>query len=279
MTATLDAPAWQALHDAVEQATGHCAGLLDQLTMPAAPATERWSAVEVGAHLVTVAALARAALPGRPGAHPFPELAERVSHTQLSDIAELNELLLRRYPERDPRSLADALRATVTGVLDDCRGLTPETPVEWFGGLVFPLSAALAHLLNELLIHGHDLAVAAGAPPTVPDAPAAVAFTRFILVVFGSHQDSAPPGPGRRITVEFRSPYTAPVVLAVTGGHFSVEPAGQPVDAHVWFSPGAFMLMLFGRTGVLRTTLTGKVLVWGRRPWRLRTLLNAVSIP
>lgn len=279
MTVTMDAPTWQALRDAVGEAAGDCAALLEALPAPHAPATDRWSAAEVGAHLVTIAALARAGVPGAAVPHPFPDLAERVTLTRLPEIAALNESLLRRYRERDPRSLARALRDTVGDVLAACSALAPDTPTEWFGGLEFPLSGALAHLLNEILVHSHDIAAATGTRYVVPDAHAAFAFTRFILVVFGYQETAAPPVEGARITVEFRSAHTKPVVLAVTGDRFSVEPAGQAVDVHVWFSPGAFMLMLFGRAGVLRTALAGKVLVWGRRPWRLRKLLDAVYVP
>jgi hypothetical protein len=40
-----------------------------------------------------------------------------------------------------------------------------------------------------------------------------------------------------------------------------------PVDCHLLADPVAFLLVMYGRRGPVRTALTGGVLAWGRRPW------------
>lgn len=47
----------------------------------------------------------------------------------------------------------------------------------------------------------------------------------------------------------------------------------------VSFDPAALDLMLFRRVGKLRTVLTGKVVISGRRPWRLRDFFRTIHVP
>jgi hypothetical protein len=61
------------------------------------------------------------------------------------------------------------------------------------------------------------------------------------------------PAPGRRIAVEFRSRYTAPVMLVVhEDGGVTAEEPGAPTDVRLWFDPPSLNLMLFGRLSKAR---------------------------
>jgi len=72
--------------------------------------------------------------------------------------------------------------------------------------------------------------------------------------------------------------------LVLDAGALRVEDADTanadpPVDAHVAADPAALLLVLLGREKVWRPLLTGKLLAWGRRPWKLLRLLKVLSPP
>ena len=60
----------------------------------------------------------------------------------------------------------------------------------------------------------------------------------------------------------------ARATYAFAGGRLSV-PASPPerVDCRISSDPAAFLLITYGRTGLLRPVLSGRILVAGRRPW------------
>jgi hypothetical protein len=234
----------------------------------------------VAAHAAIVATMADAMLPGCRTESPLTVVEPRV--TTLRDIADLNDATLHHFTERDPDRLAEQLLASVCRVLRVSSGLDPLHPVCWLGGIQLPLHAALAHLLNELLLHGYDIARAAGQHWEIAHQDAAAVFDQFIVALFSAGAGAAirsDSGPADRVAVRFQSSYTTPTVLVADRGRFRIEPADHPVDAHVRFLPAPFMLMLFGRVSKLRNALTGNVLVWGRRPWLLPSFFGSIYVP
>lgn len=67
--------------------------------------------------------------------------------------------------------------------------------------------------------------------------------------------------PEHRIAVGFRYGYTSTFTLVLDGGRVTVEEPGRAVDVHP------------------RALLTGKLAVWGRRPWLLPAFLRVVHLP
>lgn len=137
--------------------------------------------------------------------------------------------------------------------------------------------------VNELHIHGRDVARATGAPWTVSPADAALFFKLLLLGVtsygYGRLLDwDRPERPGR-IAVEFRSRHTAPVAMVLTDGRVTVEEPGRAIDVKLFFDPVTLNLMLFGRVGRTRAALTGRVVVWGRRPWLLPAFMRKMRLP
>jgi len=66
----------------------------------------------------------------------------------------------------------------------------------------------------------------------------------------------------------------ARAVFAVADGALVIDPPapGRHADCHLSADPWAFLLVLYGRSGPLTPALTGRILVWGRRPWLALTL-------
>jgi hypothetical protein len=140
----------------------------------------------------------------------------------------------------------------------------------------------LAHLLNELLIHGRDIARPRQARWDIPAEYAALFFDLFIVGMLrhdtGQWLETDEPPRKRRIAISFRSAHTDPVTLVLHRGVASVEEPGGRPDVQVRFDPATLNLMLFGRISKARAVLTGKLAVRGK-PWLLFSFLRVVRPP
>lgn len=166
-------------------------------------------------------------------------------------------LALRHYfTDRDPAALTERLRADLDVLLTECTALDPMATFTWLGDSRVPLSGVLAHLVNELQIHGRDIARATRMPWEIPPREAAYFFEAFFVELLrhgvGRLLDNDEPPRDRRIAVGFSSDHTIPVTLNQ---------------------------MLFHRISKPRAVLTGKIAIRGRRPWKLAPFLRTVRCP
>ena len=242
-------------------------------------ATAHWSIADMAAHVATTARMYRFLVPpGDPAA-----IVELVADTTVDTLADLNDRLLRSFRERDPGVLADRISGDVDDILSASAELDPAMPVSWLGGAKNPLAGALAHLQNELLLHGRDIALPLRVPWVIAPEHAAMFFDLFIVGVVRYDvgvflaNDERPRE--RRVAVEFRSAYTDPVTLVLHRGQVSAEEPGGRTDARVSFDPETLLLMLFHRISKARAVLSGKVRIRGPRPWLLPGFLRTVRAP
>lgn len=244
-------------------------------------ATEDWSVADTVAHVGTIAFMythiVRFAEPA------IPAVGERFRVTTVDTVADLNTATLGQFTERDLPSLVARLRADIDSVLSATESMDPATPVTWLGDSRVPICGVLAHMVNELHIHGRDIARATGTPWHVPAEHAALFFDVFFVELLrhgvGHLLDNDEPPSDRRIAVGFRSRHTNPVTIVLHRGQVSVAAWDSPADVRIAFDPVAFNLMMFHRISKPRAALTGKVRVWGRRPWLLPTFLKTVRCP
>jgi hypothetical protein len=201
-------------------------------------------------------------------------------------VAEMNALILRQLTERRPLVLASRLREDIRAVLVATERRAPTEVVPWLGDSRVPLAGLLAHLLNELLIHGRDIARAIPARRTrwpIPAPQAALFFELFLVGVtrcgYGRLLDNDDRPRARRITVEFSSKHTTPVTFVLHHGRVSIEEPAPGSDVRLVFDPPALNLMLFGRISKPRAVLTGRLVILGRRPWLLPTFLRTMRLP
>ena len=138
-------------------------------------------------------------------------------------------------------------------------------------------------MVNELLIHGNDIARILRLPWTMPPQDAALFFDLFYVGLargnFGSLLNGNRRPLQRRIAVELRSPYTTPVTLVVRNGQLTAEDPGPGADATVRFDPATLNMMLFGRVSKARAIATRKLVIGGPRPWLLPAFLRTVRAP
>jgi hypothetical protein len=271
------------VRSAVSEVGGRFARLVRSCD-PGVMATADWTVADTAAHVAGIAWLYPALVAGHDGEWPIDGVRELVPGTTVDTIHDgINAAMLRNFANRDPEALAAILQSSIAQVLRLTADDDPASTVAWLGGSALPRAGLLAHLTNEMLLHGRDIARAAGAGWPIRQEQAALFFDLFIVELIrngvGVLLDQAgPPRPGR-IAVGFRSAYTRPVTIAVTDGVVSVEEPGRDVDVHLSFRPAALDLMLFHRLGRIRTALSGGVRVWGRRPWLLPAFLAKVRLP
>ncbi|MGH3749771.1 MAG: DinB family protein, partial [Micromonosporaceae bacterium] len=282
MTVTIDERHWNAVRAALKSTGDRFADLVASAPDPSVKVTADWSLAEMAAHVTGIAWIytSMAESDGLPS--PFAGLDAEVNATTVDTVADLNEVMLRRFSARASSELARQLVDHVDQLLALSHNKDPATPVNWLGGAVVPLAGLLAHLLNELLIHGRDIALAVRSPWRIPPGDAALFLELFLVGVtrsgYGKLLDSDQPSTNRRIAVQFRSKHLTPFTMVLDQGRVSIAEPGRD-DVKLRFDPATLNLMLFGRVSKLRAALTGKVIVTGHRPWLLRPFLKKVHLP
>ncbi|MFD9896167.1 maleylpyruvate isomerase N-terminal domain-containing protein [Amycolatopsis sp. NPDC059027] len=273
---------WDAVRVALPQAGARFADLVTGAPDPATAVTADWDITQTAAHVGYIALLYTTMVRGTDEPLRLPGLAESIARARTDSVAAMNELAFGEYRERDPVRLSENLRADIDEILRESADLDPEKPVSWLGGSLVPVAGVLAHLLNELLIHGLDIARAVGVSWPIRSADEALFLELFLIGMtrngVGTLLDGAVPSP-RRIAVEFRSAYTEPVVMALQHGHVTVEEPDGASDVRLSFDPAVLVPMMFGRIGKLRAVLSRGVVIRGPRPWLLREFLKTVRMP
>ena len=75
------------------------------------------------------------------------------------------------FTERDTGQLLETLRNRVDLMITASQTRDPAETFPWLGGAQVPLAGMFAHMVNELLIHGNDVASAVKAPWVMPPSP------------------------------------------------------------------------------------------------------------
>ncbi|MEH1100926.1 maleylpyruvate isomerase family mycothiol-dependent enzyme [Micromonospora sp. CPCC 205561] len=282
MATTVSDERWRVARTALAEQTDRFLDLV-RATPPEAMATADWSVADTLAHVGSLAWYYVCLVDPEHPPLPVPGLHRQLPDVTVDTVADLNDVLLRHLTEREPAALAGQLRADVGQLLLACGDRRPDDTVPWLGGARVPLAGLCAHLVNELLIHGHDVARATGRPWSVPGPHAALFMELFLAGVvrhgYGRLIDGGAPPSERRVVVEFRSAYAAPVRLMLHRGRMTFADPRARVDARIDHDPGTLNLMMFGRVSRARAVLTGKVRVSGRRPWLLPGFLRKFRTP
>ncbi|MBN6040293.1 hypothetical protein [Amycolatopsis sp. 195334CR] len=257
-----------------------------------------WTTSEVAAHLSHVFRFDIDAIAG----NPVPDAT-----VTAAGMAEVNAKLLADDGERDPAALADRLSALATefddvasragtaefddvasragtAEFDDVASPSRADTVEWLQGLRLPSSVVAAHLLEECLIHGHDLASATGRPWPIRRDHALLAVEGGVLPLITAlpptaFVDQEKAGSFRaRFDVRLRGGGRTTMVFD-RGSLTLDENYSGAVDACLSADPAALMLVFIGRQSIGKPLLAGKLAAWGPRPWKLARLLTAISPP
>ncbi|GAA0932900.1 maleylpyruvate isomerase family mycothiol-dependent enzyme [Nonomuraea longicatena] len=250
---------------------------------PQAMATREWTVAETGAHIASIALYYTAIMRQDGTPSPIPEVDAPIAAATVDTVADVNDLVLGFFPERDPAELAGRLRADIAEILRLTEGMNPATPIRWLGGAQVPLAGLFAHLINEMHVHGWDIAQVSRLPWRIPPREAALFFELFLIgmikIDYGRLMDTGVPKRRGRIAVRFHSRYTTPVTLVLQDGRVTVEKFSVRPDLHLAFDPTTLNLMLFGRISRSRALFSGKIAAWGRRLWLLPPFMREVHLP
>jgi uncharacterized protein (TIGR03083 family) len=283
MAASVSDEQWNTVRESVRTNAGRFCELVASVPDPAATASAGWSVADVTAHVTTIGFLNTMLM--RVAEPPFhmPGLTEAIAATTVDTVHGLNDQVMSHFLERDVTRLLDTLRHHVDLMLTASRDRDPGETFSWLGEARPTLAGMFAHMVNELLIHGNDIARAVKVPWAMPAEDAALFFDLFYVGLANGQQgrllDGSKRPLQRRIAVEFRSGYTTPVTIVVRNGQVTAEPAGPGADAWVRFDPAALNMMMFGRISKLQAVLTRKIIIGGRRPWLMPAFLRTVRLP
>lgn len=233
-----------------------------------------WTVGDVAAHLSHSFRADTDAIAGR----PVPETV-----VTKAGIAEATATLLAEDSERDPAALADRIDI-LAGEFDDVASRSQSATVDWLQGTRLPVSAVACHLLNECLIHGHDIATATGRPWPIQRHHALLAIEAFVLPLIAALPPTAflnqEKAGSFRARIELRLRGGQRTVMVFDRGSLTLDTGRVPdVDARISADPQAFQLLFIGRQGIWKPLLEGKLTAWGLRPWKLARMLTVMSPP
>jgi len=233
-----------------------------------------WTVGDVAAHLSHSFRADTDAIAGRPVPHAIVTKA---------GIAEATAKLLAEDSERDPAVLADRI-ATLAGEFDDVASRAQSATVDWLQGARLPASAVACHLLEECLVHGHDIAQATGRPWPIQPRHALLAVEAFLIPLIAALPPTAFVNQEKagsfRARIELRLRGGRRTLMVLDGGSLTLDAGGaRDVDAHISADPTAFVLVFIGRQGIWKPLLEGKLAAWGPRPWKLTRMLTVMSPP
>jgi uncharacterized protein (TIGR03083 family) len=260
--AATDTPA-TLLAAALTAAAARNAEQLRRVTDPAAPVPGLdWTVAELAAHLV---ADLREYTDVIAGHGPEPAMAPEWATTAADLTTADNRRQLAGHPERDPNRLAAELAEAMPAFLAAAAAAPAGEPVSTPFAMAVRPATITAIVLGEQLVHGLDLARAAGRPwpITAGDARLVLPGLMDVLPDYIDRQRAR----GLRVTYELRFGGDLRYQLTIADGTGTVgAPSGRP-DCVITADPVAFLLVGYGRIGQLGPTLRGKIRAGGRKPW------------
>src|SRR3954454_16536880 len=281
--AVADGLRWTFVRDALASTAGRFCELLRSGVRGDVPAVGDWTAGQTAAHVRVVALLDRLLATGAAPPPEFEDMAQRAAKAPISTVAdEINRRSLEWEPRRDLVLLADVIDAEVERVLAATRASKGADTVHWLGGLPLPRTAVLGHLLSELLVHGHDIAAANHVPFTIPSSDAVLYFDGFMKEVVRNAPsvgflDGATRDVGD-VRWQLRLRGGRRMQFEYVDGQLQLDTTGPP-DVRITADPAAMLLVMYDRVAPVGPALRGQLVVWGRRPWRLRRVTTVLRAP
>ena len=251
---------WNWLRGEIDAALDGFVGQLDGLGAEQPVPNLDWSVAELTAHLASLPGLYRRQ-------HDIGAAFEAPDDWAQYSIDQRDGI-----PIDDLARTTEVLRSEVAGFLDEL-ATAPDAP-RWLYACRTTGRHIAGSLLAELIIHGQDLGGLTGMKPklTTEQAAAALPDTMAIVPAFVDPERAAKVAGTYHMGFRGHGDWTFHIA---DDGSLTVE-EGRPAkaDARLSADPAAFTLVSLGRVNQFVPTLTGRIVAYGRKPWRLLQVGN-----
>lgn len=262
ITDTPDTGGWPWLRNEVTSALDEVTSTLEGLDGTATVPNLTWTVADLAAHLACLPQVYRTQ----------DELGPDFETPD--DFAPFSDLGRAHIDTTDLASVVSLLRAEVTGLVEEVDGHHDPGRARWLYGQSTTHANVVAGLLAELLIHGHDLHPLSGRSFTVTRDQAAV-IVPAMLTVMPAFIDRSKARRAAGVHHLWLRPDDHWAYHISDDGEVEVRHhRPRRPDSHLWVDPVAFLLVGLGRRHPLMATLTGQMVAWGRRPWKLAATAN-----
>lgn len=254
---------WAAARGAVAQAGPRLTAMLRSATKPEAPALGDWDLTQVATHISHAVDTVSAMTTG--GGNILEDI---------SGLPILSQVMIDGEGRRPLPELADRIDASVSRFLAgmETAAVTGDVSASWMiKGSEMPLSALTCQMLNELTVHGLDVARAEGVPWSIDKGHASLIMQGFVfpaLHTLGRAMVVQEKAGTKRARFEVHLRGDGHACLVFDRGDLSVEamPQGK-VDCKLSVDPEAFLLVAWGRISQWSAIPKGQLLASGRKPW------------
>ena len=276
---------WAEAQDALRGEVARVVALLRSVADTSGGAVGAWDLGDVAMHLsqawLAVPALARDDL--SPVYEVLPDIAGRSMGADVWELGATTTRAVQNDRERRPAVLADRIEERAAVFFRECEGRSGGERHAWMvEGVQVDLCSLTCHLLNETVVHGADIARAAGRPWATDGRHAALIIQGFFLSVIAQidrrslvDQERAK---GVYATYDVRLKGAGRAHFVFEDGAVSVaEPTGRRVDCHILADPAAMLDVMWGRRSQWAAIAKGQLLAWGRKPWlgpKLRLMMR-----
>ena len=183
----------------------------------------------------------------------------------VDEIAAYNQGEVDKISLTRPYELADAMDELIESYLEILDSIDGNPVVPWVEEIPVPVSGIACLGIGECLVHGYDVARAAGLPWTIDPHAAAICSKGISPITVHYVEEEAAAGLNACFDLRLRGEWQAHFVFA--DGVLSIEePGDRRVDVHISASPVPFMLVGYGRVSQWWPIATGKITAWGRKP-------------
>jgi uncharacterized protein (TIGR03083 family) len=209
----------------------------------------RWTAGDLGAHVVQNARNAATSVRG-----------EGSAYDGIGFSAEVDQRLIDALPERDATRLAEMVETEYPALAEQLR----DHPDGEMLGVIDRLTTGSlrAILAIDFMLHGTQIAQATGQAFPI-DAERMRTCVAAILPVIARSEATA--GVTASFSVRFRG--ARPLLYGWEDGRLWVDEPGRTADCRVSADCAAFLLQGIGLLPTWKLALTGKAIAGGRKPW------------
>jgi uncharacterized damage-inducible protein DinB len=256
---------------AIKRGAARLSELVLSASHPERPAVGVWNVGDVAVHVSHVFNVLTAAARG---GGPLMD--------DIWDFGTMTKVMVAGEADRDFHTIAERIDKGSVEFLSTVETMTAEESRNWVvGDIEAPTSMLLCHVLNEILMHGHDIAAAERLPWSIERADATLVIHGFLfpslsalgatMVTEGAQSATA--------VLDIRTRGNGSAVFRFDKGAFTIEPgpASGKVDCHLSVDPAGFLMVAWNRKSQWAEIARGHLFTWGRKPWvalKLRGMLK-----